>query len=408
MAKSKRKSSPAQRATPATTQKAAGQQSATRQVTAARKAAGQQSATKQGTSAQKTQTPPSGAQKTSAAQRREAVRSQQVASAERNRAKTRTGQSQSRGRKQASPPVSPIIWVAVALLVIAAVVAIFFYLSKQPASTSSSSSIAINGRKPAPAQVVNQVTNVSPSVLQAVDIGNVTTKPIYIPGQPALNGPNGKPEFFYFGAEYCPYCAAQRWSMLVALSRFGTFKNLSITTSSASDVYASTPTFSFYGSSYSSSYIDFVSVETTTNQPDGNGGYVTLETPTADEQQIVNKYDAPPYTDQTGSIPFTDIGNQYLMIGPGFSPQVLEGKNWQQIASALSDSSSPIAQGVIGTANYLTAAICMTTNQKPASVCQAAPIPAIEQTLNKTSFNTGSPQLATTGIASVAYIKRQD
>ena len=144
------------------------------------------------------------------------------------------------------------------------------------------------------------------------------------------------------------------------------------------------------------------------SQPDGNGGYVTLETPTADEQQIVNKYDAPPYTNQTGSIPFTDIGNQYLMIGPGFSPQVFEGKNWQQIASALSDSSSPIAQGVIGTANYLTAAICMTTNQKPASVCQAAPIPAIEQTLNTTSFNTGSPQLATTGIASVAYIKRQD
>src|SRR5579884_3553457 len=279
MAKSKRKSSPAQRATPTTTQKAAGQQSAT----------------KQGTSTQKTQSPTSGGQKTSAAQRREALRSQQVASAERNRAKTRTSQSHTRGRKQASPPVSPIIWVAVALLVIAAVVAIFFYLSKQPASTSSSSSIAINGRKPAPAQVVNQVTNVSPSVLQAVDIGNVTTKPIYIPSQPALNGPNGKPEFFYFGAEYCPYCAAQRWSMLVALSRFGTFQNLSITTSSASDVYASTPTFSFYGSSYSSSYIDFVSVETTTNQPDGNGGYVTLETPTADEQQIVNKYDAPPY-----------------------------------------------------------------------------------------------------------------
>ncbi len=402
MAKSKRKSSPAQRATPATGQKAAGQQAGTKQLTAARKATAQQ-----GTSAQKTQSSPSGGQKISAAQRREAVRSQQVASAERNRAKTRTGQNQSRGRKQASPPVSPIIWVAVALLVIAAVVVIFFYLSRQPATTSSSS-IAINGRKPAPAQVVNQVTNVSPSVLQAVDIGNVTTKPIYIPGQPPLDGSNGKPEFFYFGAEYCPYCAAQRWSMLVALSRFGSFKNLSITTSSASDVYASTPTFSFYGSSYSSSYIDFVSVETTTNQPDGNGGYVTLETPTADEQQIVNKYDAPPYTDQTGSIPFTDIGNQYLMIGPGFSPQVLEGKNWQQIASALSDPSSQIAQGVIGTANYLTAAICMTTNQKPASVCQAAPIPAIEQTLNKTSFNAGSPQLAAIGSGPVAYVKRQD
>src|SRR5579884_2780264 len=118
MAKSKRKSSPAQRATPTTTQKAAGQQSAT----------------KQGTSTQKTQSPTSGGQKTSAAQRREALRSQQVASAERNRAKTRTSQSHTRGRKQASPPVSPIIWVAVALLVIAAVVLSFsISRSSQPA-----------------------------------------------------------------------------------------------------------------------------------------------------------------------------------------------------------------------------------------------------------------------------------
>lgn len=330
-----------------------------------------------------------------------------MASAERNRAKTRSNRSGSRGRKQASPAVSPIIWVAVALLVIAAVVGIFFYISKQP-SSSPSSSIAINGRKAAPTQVVNQVTNVSPSVLQTVDIGNVTITPIPLSGQPPLTGSSGKPEFFYFGAEYCPYCAAQRWSMLVALSRFGTFKNLSITTSSVSDVYPSTPTFSFYGSSYSSSYIDFVSVETTTNQPDGSGGYVTLETPTAAEQQLVTQYDTTPYTSQAGSIPFTDIANRYLMIGPGYSPEVLQGKDWQQIASALSDPSSKISQGVIGTANYLTAAICMTTNQQPASVCQAAPIPAIETALNKTSFNAGSPQLAITGNAPVAYIKRQD
>ena len=241
--------------------------SASQRPSTAQKAAAQQAAT--------------AGQKTSAAQRREAVRSQQMASAERNRAKTRSNQSGSRGRKQASPAVSPIIWVAVALLVIAAVVAIFFYISNN--QSPNSSSIAINGRKAAPAQVVNQVTNVSPSVLQTVDIGNVTTTPIPLSGQPPLTGSSGKPEFFYFGAEYCPYCAAQRWSMLVALSRFGAFKNLSITTSSAIDVFASTPTFSFYGSSYSSSYIDFVSVETTTNQPSGNS-YVPLETPTAAQE----------------------------------------------------------------------------------------------------------------------------
>ncbi len=397
MAKSKsQKSSSARRA------------SASQQSSSAQRSATQQSSTTQQSMAQKSAMvqPVAAGQKTSAAQRREAQRQQQMASAERNRAKTRSTHSGSRGRKQASPAVSPIVWVAVALLVVAAAVGIFFYLSNQ--SSGSSSSLAINGRKPAPAQVVNQVTNVSPSVLQTVDIGKVQVTPIPLSGQPPLTGSTGKPEFFYFGAEYCPYCAAQRWSMLVAASRFGTFKNLSITTSSATDAYPSTPTFSFYGSSYSSSYIDFVSVENTTNQPDGSGGYVTLETPNAQEQQLVTKYDTQPYTSQQGAIPFVDIANKYLMIGPGYSPQVLESKNWQQIASALSDPNSQIAQGIIGTANYLTAAICQSTNQQPASVCQAAPIPAIETALNKTSLNAGSPQLATIGNAPVAYVKRQD
>jgi thiol-disulfide isomerase/thioredoxin len=389
MAKSKsQKSSSAQRA-------AASQQSSS----AAGSSSTQQSSTTQKSTTQSV----SGGQKTSAAQRREAQRQQQMANAERNRAKTRNTRSGgSRGRKQASPAVSPIVWVAVTLLVVAAAVGLFFYLSNQPSSSSSSSGTAINGRKAAPAQVVNEVTNVSPSVLQSVDIGQVQATPTPLSGQPPLTGPTGKPEFFYFGAEYCPYCAAQRWSMLVALSRFGTFKNLSITTSSASDVYANTPTFSFYGSSYSSPYVDFVSVETTTNQPNGSGGYVTLETPTAAQEQLVNQYNS------QGSIPFVDIANKYIMIGPAYSPQLLQGQNWQQIASALSDPSSKITQGIIGGANYLTAAICMSTNQQPTSVCQAAPIPAIETALNKTSFNAGGPQLSAIGSAPVAYVKRQD
>ena len=125
-----------------------------------------------------------------------------MANAERNRARTRSNQSAtSRGRKQASPAVSPIIWVGVTLLVIAAVVAIFFYVSNNQ-SSGSSSGIAIYGRKPAPAQVVNQVTNVSPSTLQTVDVGNVSAPPVHVPSQPPLSGPSGKPEYFYFGAEY--------------------------------------------------------------------------------------------------------------------------------------------------------------------------------------------------------------
>ena len=42
---------------------------------------------------------------------------------------------------------------------------------------------------------------------------------------------DGKPGIFYYGAEYCPYCAAERWPVVVALSRFGTWSNLQQTIS---------------------------------------------------------------------------------------------------------------------------------------------------------------------------------
>ena len=59
------------------------------------------------------------------------------------------------------------------------------------------------------------------------------------------------------GAEYCPYCAAERWALVMALSKFGTFTDLQGTTSSATDTNPSTPTFSFYGSTYTSKYLSF-------------------------------------------------------------------------------------------------------------------------------------------------------
>jgi hypothetical protein len=62
------------------------------------------------------------------------------------------------------------------------------------------------------------------------------------------------------------------------------------------------------------------------------------------------------------------VGNKY-MFTVIYNPQVLAGKSWSQIAAALKDPSSPIAKSVDGAANYLTAAICKTTNNMPAAVC---------------------------------------
>ena len=249
-----------------------------------------------------------------------------------------------------------------AVVVVIAIVVVFIVVktnNKTPASSGPS-----NGPTgTALAQVVAETTSVPASTLQAVGAGSVTTPPKAVTGSPLTSG--GKPQTLYIGAEYCPYCAFERWGMVVALSRFGTFSGLHTVHSSSTDVYPNTPTFTFYGSTYSSKYVTFTPVEETTNVPQGSG-YTALQKPTAAEQALMAQYDP------SGSIPFVNFGNKYTIVGASASPQVLSGKSWSAIATSLHDPSSPIAQAVLGTANYMTAALCKMTGNQPASVCTPA------------------------------------
>jgi len=245
------------------------------------------------------------------------------------------------------------------------VVAILFFISLAGGQSGNSQDGQI-----APASVANAVTGVSQQTFATVGTGGIQNPPPAIPNTTILKDANGKPEIVYIGAEYCPYCAAQRWSLIVALSRFGTFQNLHLTTSSSTDVFANTPTFTFVGSTYTSQYLSFSPVEI--QDRDGH----TLQTMTAQQQQLLNTYG------NNGAIPFTDIANHYVISGAGYSPQTLAGSTWQEIASDLSNPQSTVTQQIVGNANYLTAAMCQVTGGKPASVCQATPIPAITQKLS--------------------------
>ncbi len=225
------------------------------------------------------------------------------------------------------------------------------------------------------ASVVSGVTSVPASTLDKVAAGSgqFTGKIQTIsPAGTALTA-NGKPEMLYVGAEYCPYCAAERWAMIVALSRFGTFSGLSTVHSSSTDVYPNTPTWTFYKSTYTSKYLTFTPVETTTNVADSSStsGYVPLQTPTSAQQALLSKYDIPPYVSSSlaGSIPFIDFGNKYVSIGASYNPQVLAGLSWSTVATDLSNPNSTVAKAVDGTANHITAAICKLTGNQPASAC---------------------------------------
>ncbi len=225
----------------------------------------------------------------------------------------------------------------------------------------------------ADAQIVTALSSVPESTFAAVGTAGVQAAPTAITAPPLTAG--GKPKVLYIGAEYCPYCAAERWPVTVALSRFGTFTNLGTTHSSGSDVFPNTPTLSFHGATFTSQYLSFTGVETTTNQQ-VNGQYTPLDTPTAEDQKTFDTYNAPPYVQTGGSIPFVDLGGKFVSSGATYSPEILAGKTQAQVADALKDPSNPIAKAVIGSANVYTAAICAMTNNQPANVCSTAPVKA--------------------------------
>ena len=235
------------------------------------------------------------------------------------------------------------------------------------------------------ASVIQGVTGVPADVLDKVGAGKVDSLPKVITGQPALTA-GSKPLIFYFGAEYCPFCAAQRWPVVVALSRFGTFSGLKLTHSAADDAYPNTPTLSFHGATYTSDYLAFQGVETTTNQRQGNG-YAPLDQPTQEQQAIVAKYDAPPYVDSNsaGTIPFIDFANKAVSAGSSYGPSTLTGLTQQQIADELRDPTSPVAQAVNGAANAITALLCQITGNQPASVCSSAAVKAYAGKFNGVS-----------------------
>jgi hypothetical protein len=260
--------------------------------------------------------------------------------------------------------------LAVAAVVIVAVVFVVVKVTdgSSPSTASSSAATSSVGTSPLAASVETAVTHVPKAVLDTVGAQSGLGAPQAVTNKAKLLTANGKPSVVFIGAEYCPYCATERWPLTIALSRFGTFTGLQATHSSSSDVYPSTQTLSYYGASYTSPYINFTSVEMQTNQPDGSS-YTTLQTPTTAEENLLDTYDTAPYTTQPGSIPFVDFGNRYILSGASYNPQILQGKSASEIANALSDPTSEIAAGADGTANLLTAALCKITSGKPQTVC---------------------------------------
>jgi hypothetical protein len=234
-----------------------------------------------------------------------------------------------------------------------------------------------HGDGPVSSSVLQKVTDVAPAVVSAVGVPpqSIVTPPSVRFNQPPLVI-DGQPGAVFIGGEFCPYCAAERWAIIMAFSRFGSFAHLRETASSPWDVYPSTATFTFHGATYSSRYIALDMAEHSGNDIDGPGTYTDLDPLTRQESALWQTYD-----DSYG-YPFLDIGNKALVLSPNFSPGLLSGFDQSAIASRLSHPEDLSTQGIVGTANYLTAAICVVTGQLPASVCSSPVVGRAGQAMN--------------------------
>jgi hypothetical protein len=171
----------------------------------------------------------------------------------------------------------------------------------------------------------------------------------------------------YLGAEFCPYCALQRWALLVALSKFGTFTNLSDAVySSSTDIYPDLASWSFVGARYSSPYFNFEPTELSSSVPDDQGGFQPLQAMSTAQKAAYGQFDPQQL------LPFVDIGDQYVTVGASASPAALEGLSLEQIGSSLDNPLSPVAQAVDGSANYLIAALCQLVHGGGPAICSTA------------------------------------
>jgi Domain of unknown function (DUF929) len=212
---------------------------------------------------------------------------------------------------------------------------------------------------PAGANGPVQEVKVPAADLESVGIPGGVSAPILLARQPVLTA-EGKVEVAYVGGGWCPYCALGNWPLQVALSQFGTFTQLGgPLSSSPTDVYPGLKSWSFTGSRYTSKYFKLDAFETAPEKVSAPGSLNTL----------LEKYDQIAYTQSPGSIPFTDLGDHFLVLGAPSSVAPLLHLSQAQVAADLRNPDSAVARTVDGAANYLVAAMCLTPGASSPPIC---------------------------------------
>ena len=159
---------------------------------------------------------------------------------------------------------------------------------------------------------------------------------------------NEKVVVLFVGAEACPYCVAESWSVVEALQYYGSFSGLVHILSNSSEAIPNVPGYGFANSSLDSSKVALWEVETTTSSWNQR-----LQLLNSTEQSLFKLYDP------SGNIPFLLIGGLYVHIGSEVPPGPIANMNWteaQKQTSSLSQIGVDVsreASNITTTINYV-------------------------------------------------------
>jgi hypothetical protein len=287
----------------------------------------------------------------------------------------------------ASAPVLrqiPRRYLALGLIVVAIALLGALVIVRDNATPTSSSTVeTLNA---APSSLVNTLATVPTSVFDQIGVSSPTV-PVAAPtatgsSQPwlaTLNRGPTEPVLFFYGAEFAPYAAVQRWPVVLALSRFGTFNEVGLMQSSPTTAFSGLSTFTFWKVNYTSKYVILESVERYSSLNPTGARYLSLETPDARQTAAINQYGG-----GANDFPLVDVSNRWVLSGASFTPSVIDGLTQDQIAGDLTSPASPLAQAVVSAANEITATICAVDGQAPAAVCGSRGVQAADAVLKIT------------------------
>ena len=265
------------------------------------------------------------------------------------------------------------------VLVVAAIGLVAVALSRPAAPVTTT--------PPAPglAPAAAALAAVRPATFDAVGTtaGTVLAAPVVPPPGPAAVTltRDGRPEILFVGSEFCPFCAAERWPLVLALTRFGRFTALRDGVSTATAAFPSLATFSFADARYVSPYLALTAVEQYSGRVGPDGAYLPSAALTPAQAGLVAAITA--QTGQGAVAPVVDIAGRLVGVGSAVSPALFVGLSAGQITSQVTDppdlpakgdppaAAPPAGRAVVAAANQLTAGMCAATGQRPASVCRS-------------------------------------